>query len=96
MSASDFAHLRRNNQRAAHVEPRLWRAKVTKAPASTSQKAIVAAINTEDGGTLSLGEASWPKPAGKELPAVGDMCLIALDETGQPWIIAWNIPHWGD
>jgi len=56
----------------------------------------VAAINTEDGGTLSLGEASWPKPAGKELPAVGDMCLIALDETGQPWIIAWNIPHWGD
>jgi hypothetical protein len=43
----------------------------------------------------TVGAASWPKPAGKTLPSVGDVCLVILDETRQPWIVGWAIPNWG-
>jgi hypothetical protein len=42
----------------------------------------------------SAGAASWPSPPGKELPEVGDQCLVVFDETRQPWIVAWLAPGW--
>jgi hypothetical protein len=95
VSATDFKHISANSRLNMRVPQRALRAIVTKAPASTTDKATVAASHGADGGTLILGEASWPKPAGKELPARGDECLVVLDETGQPWIGGWAIPNWG-
>jgi hypothetical protein len=71
----------------------LLRAHVLAAPASTSHKVKVQAEDDTTG--LYLGEASWPKPAGKELPAKGDACLVAIDNKNLPWIVAWEIPDWG-
>jgi hypothetical protein len=68
-------------------------ARVLAGPASTADKVKVQAVHDTSG--LYLGEASWPKPAGKELPAADDKCLVAIDNRNMPWIVAWDIPNWG-
>jgi hypothetical protein len=70
------------------------RAVVLEAPASSAHLVKVQAVDDASGGRLYLGEAPWPKPAGKELPGAGDECLVAFDETRAPWVVAWAVPGW--
>jgi hypothetical protein len=94
LSATDFKHISGNARQAVRVRRDKIEAVIVQAPETTTDLATVAAVRGADGGALILGEASWPKPAGKELPEQGDVCLVELSETGRPWIVAWVVPNW--
>jgi hypothetical protein len=88
-----FGDLHSSQRRAARRPLSLVAAVVLEAPASSADKVRVQRLGDTSG--LYLGEASWPKPAApKELPAKGDECLVAIDNRGRPWIVAWNTPGW--
>jgi len=94
MATRAFGDMQQNARRVAarpHQGP--VRAVVLAAPASTAHKVKVQAEGDTSG--LYLGEASWPKPAGKELPAKGDICLVAFDNRNVPWVIGWDLSNWG-
>lgn len=93
MSGTDYQIHRQTRQKPQ--APQAWRAEVTRAPATAEDLAAVRTVHSAAGGVFSVGEASWPKPAGKALPEVGDECLVILDETRSPWIVAWAEPNWG-
>ena len=96
MANAAYADYRRNTSQAAGGRNVVLRGRVVAAPASPADKVRVEAVNDASTGTLELGEASWPRPpAGKELPAAGDECLVALDDESRPWIVAWATPNWG-
>lgn len=95
MSGTAYADLRRMPRRIAPPPQPLLRARVLAAPANSTLPVRVAAVNDSSNGRLYLGEASWPKPHGKELPAKGDICLVAIDDENVPWIVGWAIPNWG-
>jgi hypothetical protein len=94
MSNAAFGDFQQNTRRGpGRPAPAHLVAIVLEAPASSADKVRVQAVGDTSG--LYLGEASWPKPAApKELPAKGDECLVALDNRGAPWIVAWAIPNW--
>jgi len=95
MSSAAFGDLRRTIQTLPVSRIMLLRGRVIAAPATTADLVPVEAVNDASAGELYLGRASWPKPAGKEKPAAGDECLVALDDQNAPWIVAWMIPNWG-
>ncbi len=88
-----FRDLHDSQQRAARRRLSLVAAVVLEAPGSTADKVRVQQLGDTTG--FYLGEASWPKPAApKELPARGDECLVAIDNRGRPYIVAWDTPNW--
>lgn len=99
MSATDFQTFKgqtvgkTNNLRAPI---KILRCKVTEAPKSVSGLVSIQAIHRQNAnGLLDLGEAPWPHPNGKALPAVDDECIVGLDDTGAPTVLAWVTPDWG-
>lgn len=73
---------------------RLVRSEVlSPAPTGSGTLARVQAVG-EPGGQHLLGEATWPRPPGSAVPVAGQQCLVAIDEDGQPWIIAWDRSGW--
>jgi hypothetical protein len=95
MSDAAYGDFRKTAKRITPPHMPLLRARVLAAPASTAKPVRVEAVNDPSSGRLYLGEASWPKPNGKELPAKGDECLVALDDENMPWIVAWLKSNWG-
>jgi hypothetical protein len=88
-----FGDLQNSQHRAARRRPSFLVGEVIEAPGSAADKVRVREQGDTSG--LYLGEASWPKPAApKELPAAGDVCLVAIDNRGVPWIAGWAIPNW--
>jgi hypothetical protein len=88
-----FRDLHDSQDRSARRRLSLVAGVVLEAPASAADKVRVGQLGDTSG--LYLGEASWPKPAApKELPAAGDECLVAIDNRGRPYIVAWDIPNW--
>ena len=94
MSATDWAGFRQNQKSLARQPLLCWMGEIVDAPSGTGELATVRLMNGAMHG-YTVGAASWPKPAGKTLPSVGDVCLVILDETRQPWIVGWAIPNWG-
>jgi hypothetical protein len=95
MSNAAYSDFRRTAKRITPPPVVLLRARVLAAPANAAKPVRVEAVNDPSSGRLHIGEASWPKPNGKELPAKGDECLVALDDNSTPWIVAWLKPNWG-
>lgn len=93
MADRTFSDMRTTSAALSPPTVALLYARVLAPPASVTDNVRVQAINDTTG--LYLGEASWPKPAGKELPDADDKCLVAIDNRNMPWIVAWDIPNWG-
>lgn len=79
----------------------LSRATVTQATADVLLAATVARdVTGSDGvlvtvdGDLLESPAPYPKRGDRD-PHAGDQCLIAFDQDGRPWVIAWDINGWG-
>jgi hypothetical protein len=92
-AAADFAVHRRNQKALPDTVPPAWRAVVIEAPEKADDYVTVRAVNTASGGEYSIGSSSWPSPNNKELPEAGDECIVLLDETRDPWIVAW-VDNW--
>jgi hypothetical protein len=93
MSDAAFRDFQTRQRHAAPARAVNVLAVVLEAPATTADKVRVQAVGETSG--HYLGEASWPKPAGKEKPGAGDECLVSIDNRGAPWITGWAIPNWG-
>lgn len=91
--SADWAAQRQNQKALGQQALQCWAAEVVDAPSSSTEAATVKLLNGGMHG-FTTGAASWPKPAGKALPSVGDICLVILDEGRQPWIAAW-FNNWG-
>jgi len=92
MTSSGIRDLQRNTARVPGRKPPLIPGVILETPPSSSDPVRVQAAG-ETGGRY-LGEATWPTPPGKELPDPGDECLVAIDNRGVPWIVAWATPDW--
>lgn len=78
---------------SGHVPLTVYAAKVTKTPASPDDLLEIALLNTQDQGSLASEQAPWP--AKDTLPVRDDLCLVAIDDTGRPWVVGWDEPAWG-
>lgn len=62
------------------------------APADANDELFVT-IDAFDGGVSKWGPCPFmPRAttADPDLPAVGDDCLVAFDDTGSPWVVVWT------
>lgn len=71
-----------------HTPPHpLVTAEIANTPGSPTDEVRVL-VPSFDGGEHELDALGWT-PRGTALPSQGDPCLVAIDENGECWIVAW-------
>lgn len=73
-------------------QPTTYAAVVARDVASTIDLVDVTLIDADDQGLLASEQAAWPARADASLPQRGDTCLVDIDNTGRPWVVAWDSP----
>jgi hypothetical protein len=68
--------------------PKLMTARTTTAPATASDRLMVS-IPSYGADMPPFGPCVW-SPRGTQMPPLGVLCLVALDENGIPWVIQWR------
>lgn len=72
--------------------PTTYAARVARNVASSTDLVDVTLIDADDQGLLSSRQAAWPARSDLSLPMRGDSCLVEIDNTGRPWVVAWDEP----
>ena len=70
---------------ALAASPQAHRGSFLTAPGSVTDLADVVLEQAEG---VRFDDVRW-MPRGATLPTVGDLCLVALDDEGDPWVTAW-------
>lgn len=65
------------------------RARVTRAPATASDKIRVAVVNYSNTSDYEVPAVQWAKVPG-DLPRVGDSCVVMFDDEGDVWVPVWG------
>lgn len=67
-----------------------YAAQVAQDVAAPGDLVDIVLANTEDQAQLASEQAPWPARQDASLPQRGDECLVVIDDTGRPWVVAWN------
>jgi hypothetical protein len=70
--------------------PIVCRARVVRAPVDLADHVDVALINYSARYTYEVPAANWAAARGTTLPAVGASCMVAFDDDGDVWLLAFD------